>query len=269
MNAADRLGTVAAACAAASAAAGLLVPDLYRDPAVAVPQGRGLDAATLFIVVPTLAVALRRGSREHQVWRLVALSALITLVYVYAQFAFTVVVNPATALYIATLGFAAWSAALIPPLVDVSALGSTLAARVPRRTTAAVFALVAVVFAALWLGQLVDAALQGVPDSLRDAELPTNPIWALDLGFVLPAFGLVALGLLRRDARAAVAAIPGLVFLALFGASMLCLTIASALSGQTLEGVLLGVFGTVVLAALALLAVTFAPAAVGVAQSGR
>ena len=44
---------------------GLLVPSIYRDPAVLLPQNLGTDLVTLVVGIPLLAaatVAMRRGS---------------------------------------------------------------------------------------------------------------------------------------------------------------------------------------------------------------
>jgi len=51
----------------------------------------------------------------------------------------------------------------------------------------------------LWLSEDVPALLAGgVPQSVRDMALPTNPVHVLDLAFFLPAVITIGVQLLRR-----------------------------------------------------------------------
>lgn len=55
---ADRLGVLALLLAAMAAAAGLLIPELYRDPEEIVRQGRATDLITLAVATPALGLGL-------------------------------------------------------------------------------------------------------------------------------------------------------------------------------------------------------------------
>ena len=256
MSLSQRLATGAALCAAVAAAAGLFVPDLYRDPVPTIAQGRGLDAATLVVAVPVLLVALVRSAAGSRVARLVVIGALGHLLYTYAQYTFTVVVNAASLLYIAVFALAAWALALEIAGLDLPHLASALRA-LPRRTTASFLGLIAVAFAGLWLSQIAGAVTSGaLPAALVEAALPTNPIWTLDLGFVLPLCALTAVGLLRHDARASAAAVALLVFSALLGASLVSMSLSVGRAGQPTEPVLIGAFAAIAAVAMPLLALT-------------
>ena len=61
-NFAYPLAWLAAALAAVSAVAGLMVPGLYRDTEGWIRQARAADLVTLFAVVPVLAIRSRSSS---------------------------------------------------------------------------------------------------------------------------------------------------------------------------------------------------------------
>jgi hypothetical protein len=63
---------------------------------------------------------------------------------------------------------------------------------------AGVAAALAVLFGIAWLSQIAAAALSGaLPAELAAIGSATNPIYVLDLGFVLPLALLTAVGLAR------------------------------------------------------------------------
>lgn len=61
------------------------------------------------IAVVALWVALSRSAYGSMRGRLIAIGALGCLVYSYLTYAFLIVLNPATVLYIAVLGLGMWS----------------------------------------------------------------------------------------------------------------------------------------------------------------
>lgn len=67
------------------------------------------------------------------------------------------------------------------------------------RITATVLLLIAFVFAAKWLREIIPALHSGlVPNSVTDAGLLTSPIQVLDLSVVLPGFVITGIVLARR-----------------------------------------------------------------------
>lgn len=68
---ADRLGVLALLLAAMAAAAGLLIPGLYRDTAEMVRQARATDLITLAAATPALGLGLWRARSGSHRGRLV------------------------------------------------------------------------------------------------------------------------------------------------------------------------------------------------------
>lgn len=73
---ADRLGVVALLLAVMAAAAGPLIPGLYRDTAEMVRQARATDLITLAAATPALGLRLWRARSGSYRGRLVAIGAL-------------------------------------------------------------------------------------------------------------------------------------------------------------------------------------------------
>jgi hypothetical protein len=228
----DRLAAVAAVLAGIAAAAGLFVAGLYRDAPFWAQQAQGTDVATLFGAVPIVLVGLWSARAGSLVGRLAAIAGVLYLIYNYAIFAFAVEVNPLLGVYIAILSLAVWSFAL---MLFSGATPRTLLPTLPRRTTAAVLIAVAVVFALLWLSQVAGATLTGqIPVDLERTELPTNPVWTLDLAFFLPLCVVAAIGLLRRLDAPGAFALPMLIWLALTSVGIVAAFVFATLAGDPL-----------------------------------
>jgi hypothetical protein len=227
---ADRLSSIAGALAAVAAAAGLFVTGLYRDAPFWAQQAQGTDVATLFLAVPILLVGLWAARAGSQVGRLSAIAGILYLIYNYAIFAFAVEVNPLLAVYIGILSLAVWSLTLTL-VADLTP--RTLLPSLPRRTTAGVLIGVAVVFALLWLSQIAGATLTGeIPVDLERAELPTNPVWTLDLAFFLPLCVIAGIGLLRRAPAVGTFALPMLIWLFLTSAGIVAAFVFATMAGD-------------------------------------
>jgi hypothetical protein len=103
----EGLAALAGLAAAVASLAGF-VPGLYRDRAVVIAQAHGYDVGNL-IVVAVLGIGLAWSLRGSVRGRLVVIGALGCLAYSYVTYAFLIVLNPVTVLYIAGLGLAGWS----------------------------------------------------------------------------------------------------------------------------------------------------------------
>lgn len=251
---ADELAFVALVLASAAAAIGLVVAGLYRDTAEMVRQAHAADLVTLFVVAPMLGLALWRARSGSATGRVIAVGALGYLAYSYAIYAFSVVVNPLTVVHIAIFGLATWSVVLFGSGLDWAALARESGTRLPRRTTASFLIVVAALFAFVWLGQIAGAVTSGsLPASVADLNLPTTPIYALDLAFALPLLTVTGMWLARREPRAAASSLAALSFVAPMGLSVLAIFAVDAGAGIAVEIVPVMIFGIVTIAGTALM----------------
>ena len=225
-----RLAALATVLAAAAALAGLAFTGLYVDAPNWVQQARGTDLATLFLAVPVVAIGLWSARRGSSAGRLAVVAGMLYLVYNYAIFAFSVAMNPLTIVHIAIFGLALWSLLL----GGQSAADGTEAVteRLNRRTAGGLLVGVAAMFGLLWLGQIASVATTGIlPPDLIKADISSNPVYALDLGFFLPLCAIAGIGLLRRNGAAAFA-FPMLVWVPLMGAGVVGGIVLMAVAGD-------------------------------------
>jgi hypothetical protein len=214
----NRLAAVATILAAGAALTGLAVRGLYVDSQNWVQQAQGTDLATLLLAVPVLVVGLWTASRGSAAGRLAVVAGLLYLVYNYAIFAFSVAMNPLTAVHIAIFGLALWSLLLGGRAAVDGA--ETVTERLNRRAAGGFLVGVAAMFGLLWVGQIASVATTGVlPPDLIKADISSNPVYALDLGFFLPLCAIAGIGLLRRN-NAAAYAFSMLVWVPLMGAGV-------------------------------------------------
>jgi hypothetical protein len=250
---ADRLAAFAGFAAVAAAVAGF-IPGTYRDPQLVVDQSHGYDLANLIVAVilefATLAAA--RGSLRG---RMIAVGALGCLAYSFVTYAFLIVLNSATLLYIAVLSLAGWSFVTGFARIDDAEAEDVLQGRLARRTTAGFLVAVAVLFGITWLSQIATAALGGnLPADLAAIGWPMNPVYVLDLGFVLPLALATAIGLVRRRPAAGHIAVSFDVFAALLAMSILLMAVSSSMAGQPLQMPMLAIFFTLLTVSTAIAA---------------
>ncbi len=226
----NRLAVLATALAAVAALAGLAVTGLYVDSPNWVQQAQGTDLATLFLAVPVLALGLWTASHGSSAGRLTVVAGLLYLVYNYAIFAFSVALNPLTAIHIAIFGLSLWSLLLAGRSAVEGA--DSVTDRLNRRAAGGLLLGVATMFGLLWLGQLATVAITGVlPPDLVKADIASNPVYALDLAFFLPLCAVAGVGLLRRNGAAAFA-FPMLVWVPLMGAGVVGGIVLMAAAGD-------------------------------------
>ena len=263
-----RLAGLATVLAALAALAGLAVPGLYVDAPNWVQQAQGTDLATLFLAVPVLTVGLWTASHGSAAGRLAVVAGLLYLVYNYAIFAFSVAMNPLTAVHIAIFGVALWSL-LIAGRSAVEG-SEAVTERLNRRTAGGLLVGVGVMFGLLWLGQIAATSTTGIlPPDLLKAGISSNPVYALDLAFFLPLCVIAGVGLLRRNGAAAFA-FPMLVWVPLMGGGVVGGILLMAAAGDLTAlpvAVVITVLGVVssILAAAAIVRPLAATRAVGLA----
>lgn len=178
---------------------GLVVPDFYRDAEVLLPQLYGQDLLTLVVAVPALAVttfyASRGSLRAYVGW----LGVTGYLLYTYASYSLLTAFNELYLVYVALFALTLFT--LVGGLVrlDPTMLRGALADH-PVRPYVAYQALLAVLVALMWLGEVGPAILAGTrPPSIAETDLPVPVIQSLDLGVVVPSFALSAHLLRKRN----------------------------------------------------------------------
>jgi hypothetical protein len=242
LSVSERLALAAGVAAALAALAGF-IPGVYRDPHAVIAQSHGFDIGDL-IGVMVLGLGLSWSTLGSVRGRLVAIGALVYLMYSFVTYAFLIVLNAATVLYIAVLGFGVWSFITGFAAVHDHDADQLTAGHLYKRLTAGFMIVIGALFALTWLREIAASVISGhLPAALASAGWPMNPVYVLDLGFVIPAAVLGGFRLLRGTPGGALLAVPFLIFLPLLSASVLLMTIFMAVDGQPLAIPLIVVFG--------------------------
>ena len=207
-----RMTDIAAALVLAAIGAALVMDDSYAAVPHALRPGawsQDTISAVAALALIVVNVRLRRGWRAG--W-LIWAGLVAYLIYAYGLYAFDRVMNPAFPLYLTILSLCAFAAFRFLRAVDVRSL-RTGPRPPPRRLVASLFALLVVLFGALWAAQLVPAMMARTP-------LPSQTIFVLDLAFALPLLALTAILLWRADPVGDLLAIPMLMKAAVLGVSV-------------------------------------------------
>jgi hypothetical protein len=211
-----------AALAFLAAGAGLTNLELYRPttPPQFIPGTVSQDIGTVVVAVG-LVVLVAGITRGNARWWLLWLGALGYLAYGYAIFIFEAVLNPLYPAYLAIFSLSLWAIIAFFARLQPDALFAT---NPPRRSTAAIFFVLAAMFLVLWSAILLPAMQSGKrPDGLT--------INILDLTIVLPLLVLVGVLLLQKAPIADVLAIPLLIKAGSIGVSVLGGTLISPIFG--------------------------------------
>jgi hypothetical protein len=237
----ERLALIAGIAAALASLAGF-IPGVYRDPQVVIAQSHGFDIGNL-IAVLILGLGIAWSTRRSVRGRLVAVGALGYLIYSFVTYAFLIVLNAATVLYIAVLGFGVWSFITGFAAVDDREADQLAAGRSYQRLAAGFMIVIAALFALTWLREIGGSVVSGqLPAGLEAAGWPMNPVYVLDLGFVVPLVMVGALRLLGGKSGGVRLAIPFLILLPLLSISVLLMTVFMTIDGQPLVIPLVAVF---------------------------
>jgi hypothetical protein len=227
--------------------AGLFWPPTYAQETRASALGAiASDVVDLFVIVPLLLVsgfAARRGSMAA---RFICLGALGYLLYNFLIYCFLVRFNPLFLVYCATLGLAFYG--FIGGVLSLAPaeVAARYASRPARTPTALVFLAMAVATTAQWLRDIVPAlAARRLPQWVAETGSPINPIWVLDLCFLLPALAITGVSLLRKRPLGFVLAPILLTVLALISSEIIVIR-----GVMERAGVPQGYGGTVFIAAL-------------------
>lgn len=192
-------------------------------------QARGQDMGNLLAIAVLLVSGFRfqKGSfKASLIW----IGTLFYLIYAYMVYGFAVHFNRLFLVYVAVLGLSIF--AVIMNIDAIRARASQYPNASAHKFAALALAGVGILFALLWLSEIIPALLAGTtPDSLKEAELWVNPIHVIDLSTVLPAFVLTGYLALKGKPSGLVFISPWLAFSVLMGLSIVAAMILMAPSG--------------------------------------
>lgn len=254
LTVAYRLSAALAVLLLLASVIGLFVPSVYRDPREWADQARGINLVDLVVTLPALIGSMMFTARGS--WRapLVWLGILGYLVYDEVIFAFDVAFNPLFLVYVGLLSFSFWSLIVIVTRLGVDALRTRFSSGTPVRAVSVYLLLVAALFFLVWMKAIVPAILGNtVPSDIVKAKIPTNPVYVLDLGFLLPLFVLAGVWLMQRREWGYALSGPLLVVQSILGLNIIASALFPYWDGQSVSLAIVPLFAvlTIVSAVLA------------------
>jgi len=228
---------------------GLSSGTLYsRETASWLAQCVGQDLIDLVVVTPTLLISAFYVRRKSMPALFIWLGTTLYVSYMFVIYGFGVHFNRLFLVYSAVLGLSVYATIATIAALDLPAVKSWFDEKRSARTPSVLLLILALLFAAMWLKEVVPALIQNhVPQSILDVGLPTNPVQVLDLSILLPGFVVAAILLLRKQPWGYLF---GSAFLVL--ATLMNVTIGALVLVMKLKGVAEGYAVAVVFAVLAL-----------------
>lgn len=234
--------------------AGLLGDGTYAAETTSwAAQAVGQDVANVMVAYPALLVLAwlaHRGSvRAYMAW----LGVLAYSAYSYLLYAGFLHFSGWFLVYVAVFGLSLYT--LVAGLTSLrpTALPAAFPDHVRARWAGRLLVMLGVLFAAVWLSEIVPAALVGRSPSAAEAGLVTNPVHLLDLGIVLPAMVLTGVLLVRRRPVGYLLAVPLYAFGAVMGMAVLAMFASLAAAGEPVATAPVALMGAVVAVEVAVL----------------
>lgn len=163
-------------------------------------QALGQDVIDLLLIVPFLTVSAVFTYFNRKIGLSLWCGALLYLIYTFTIYAFSIHFNSLFILYCLILGISFYAFLFIVYKQAKERIPWVITSTRLTNTIAVYFLLIAVVFYALWLSDIISAIGQGVlPQSLQEASLVTNPVHVLDLAVLLPGLFITGILLLRKN----------------------------------------------------------------------
>jgi hypothetical protein len=179
------------------------------------------------------AVATLRGARRGT---LLHGAALVYTLYSYVIYAFAVHFNALFLVYCVTLGVCFFALLLLLRGLLEEHVRGWFRGRAPLGLAAGLQVTIAVVFAGLWLSEIVPALWNGRPPaSLVEGGFFTNPVHVLDLSVLLPALALSGVLLLLRHEAGYLLSPLLLGFAVLMAAAIVGMMVAMGQRGLAIE----------------------------------
>jgi hypothetical protein len=181
------------------------------------------------------------------------LGALGYVLYNAVIFAFELAFNRFFLVYVGLLAFAVFALIANLTQLDLSVLPTRFSRSTPTRSVSAYLVIVAALFLLAWMRDIVPALLTNTtPAAILQAKLPTNPVYVLDLGFLIPLSIAGAVWLLRRSAWGYLLAGLLLVLNALLSLSIISSTLFQSANDPSTSLAVIPLFGIIGLASVLL-----------------
>lgn len=219
-----------------SSVLGLTHSGHYNDSSELLSRIYAQDAVILIIAVPILAIGLWYASHGSLQGYVVWLGSLAFMTYMWASYAFTIAYNYFFLGYVVLFSLSLFTLVGGVLSLESNLFYSTLHGRLSHRLYGTFLGLAAVGLAALWLSELIPAALGGtVPAAIQEFGPQAADTYVIDLGVVVPSLALTSKWLLEQRPWGYTLAGILLVFTAVLAPAITAITVVDVQEGVTVS----------------------------------
>lgn len=187
-------------------------------------QTIGQDISNLFFVVPILIVSSFYASNGNKIAKIIWIGTIITNIYSYVIYCFTVHFNFLFHVYCLILGLSIYSVIYFSINNFKEDFKNWFTEKVPTKAIGIFLFTIAVIFVLLWLSQSLPGAFTNtVPKSISNDGLLTNPIHVLDFSFYLPLMFIAAVMIIKKKTLGYILAPMMTVFGIITNINIICL----------------------------------------------
>jgi hypothetical protein len=159
----------------------------------------GQDWGDLLLEVPWLAVTATLALRGSHRGLFLLAGGLLYACYAFVIYCLAVHFNTLFLVYCAALGVSSFALAGAVAALLRDDARRWYPKQAPVRTAGIFLIVIGVLFASMWLADIVPALVNGtVPSSIAETGTPTNAVHVIDLSVVLPLHVIAGMALLRR-----------------------------------------------------------------------
>ncbi len=231
---AARLSAFVALLMAGASAAGLAIPELYRDNTLVAASWCGNDLVTLFVATPLLVGTMIGARRGHLRARLGWMGMLVYSLYNGAFYLFGAAFNSLFLVYVALFTGAGFALIFGLAALDVEAVAERTRDSLPARGVAAFMGGVGLLLGGFHGAVSLRYVVTGtVPPMVEATGLHTNLIAALDLSMVVSVAFLGGVWLWRRRPWGVVLGVLWCVKGAVYMLALSAATTSALLAGAT------------------------------------
>lgn len=178
---------------------GVFIAEIYqRETLSMAAQGVGQDIFDLFIVVPLVLISLYYAIKGSRTALFILGGTVLYTTYSFFIYSFGIHFNSLFVFYCFTLGASFYLLIII--MTDVISTDvENWFDKLPLKSTAVFFIVIAIIFYYLWFSDIIPALLSNsVPESVSNYKLLVNPVHVMDLAFILPGLILTSILLIRK-----------------------------------------------------------------------
>jgi len=165
-----------------------------------IAQAVGQDIINLIFVIPLFLISFIMMNKNSKRALFIWTGTLIYIIYTFVIFCFGVHFNALFLVYCLTLSLSFFLLVTVMSQLEYSAIREWYGEKTPRKSTAIYLFIIAGLFYLIWLKEIIPGIVGGkTPQSIVESGLLTNPVFVLDLVFVLPALIITGIKLRRKS----------------------------------------------------------------------